>query len=79
MNFGGNYLGREYTSSDNDDKDDLRGGYSKRWLWNTKISVMPKDWIELSLSIDNIFDTDNYEWVYMERGRFTMGEVKIIW
>ena len=79
VNLGGNYLGREYTSSDNDDKDDLRGGYAKRWLWNTKISVMTKDWIELSLSIDNIFDTDNYEWVYMERGRFTMGEVKITW
>ena len=79
LGFGGNYLGREYTRSDNSDADDLRGGYAKRWLWNMKISYSPLKWMETSISVDNIFNTQDYEWVYMERGRFIMAEVKITW
>jgi outer membrane receptor protein involved in Fe transport len=36
------------------------------------------NWLEASISMDNIFDTRDYEWVYMERGRFVMAELKIM-
>jgi len=79
LSLGGNFLGKEYTTSDNSDEDDLRGGYAERWLWNAKFSYAPVKWMEASISMDNIFDTQNYEWVYMERGRFVMAEVKFTW
>ena len=77
LSIGGNFLGREYTNSENDDEEDLRGGYAERWLWNTKLSYSPKAWLEASISVNNIFDTQDYEWVYMERGRFVMAELTL--
>ena len=79
LSIGGNFLGKEYTSSDNSDKDDLRGGYAERWLWNAKLSCFPLEWIEASISVDNIFDNQDYEWVYLERGRFFMAELGVKW
>lgn len=79
LSLGGNFLGKEYTSSDNSDKDDLRGGYAERWLWNVKLSYSPIECIEASISVDNIFDTQDYEWVYIERGRFFMAELRFTW
>ena len=79
FSLGGNFLGREYTSSDNSDEDDLRGGYAERWLWNAKLAYTPFEGMEASISVDNIFDTQNFEWVYQERGRFVMAEIKYSW
>jgi len=79
LSVGGNFLGREYTSSDNLDEEGLRGGYNERWLWNAKLSYFPFERVEASISVDNIFDTQDYEWVYMERGRFIMAEIKFTW
>ncbi len=79
LSIGGNFLGKEYTTSDNSDEDDLRGGYAERWLWNAKLSYFPFEFIEASISVDNIFDTQDYEWVYMERGRFVMAELGFTW
>ena len=79
LSLGGDFLGREYTTSDNTDEDDLRGGYAERWLWNAKLSYFPTDWLGVSISVDNIFDTQDYEWVYLERGRFVMTELSFTW
>jgi len=44
-----------------------------------KLSCFPLEWIEASISVDNIFDTQDYEWVYLERGRFFMAELGVKW
>jgi len=72
----GNYVGRIYTREDNNDVPDVYGAYSKRWLWNTKLIFTPEENVELSLSVDNIFDEEYFEY-YKGRGRSYFFEVRL--
>jgi len=72
----GDYVGRIYTTDDNDDVPDVYGAYSKRWLWNTKLTVTPEEHVEFSLSVDNIFDEDYFEY-YKGRGRSYFFEIRL--
>jgi iron complex outermembrane receptor protein len=58
----GNWVGRIYTRDLNDDQDDVYGGYSKRWLWDAKLSITPREWIELSMSVENLLDEEYYDY-----------------
>lgn len=60
VSLAGNYLGRIYTSEQNDDQDDVYDGYSKRWLWNTKLTYSPVKYAECSFSVENIFDEEYF-------------------
>lgn len=60
VSLAGNYLGRIYKSELNDDMDDVYGAYSKRWLWDTKLTYSPVEYLECSLSVDNIFDKEYF-------------------
>lgn len=74
----GNYQGRIYTSDTNTDLDDVYAGYSKRWLWNSKITMKPMEHLETSLSVDNLFDKDYYDY-YLTPGRTWLAEVTVKW
>jgi iron complex outermembrane receptor protein len=76
LSLAGDYLGRIYTTEDNNDVPDVYGGYSKRWLWNTKLTFTPEENVEFSLSVDNIFDEDYFEY-YKGRGRSYFFEIRL--
>jgi len=75
----GQYLGKIYKNEENDDvKDVYSGNTEKYWLWDTKISVAPVDNLELSFSVENLFDREYYEsYVGSERSYFV--EVSLKW
>ncbi|MCD8554732.1 TonB-dependent receptor [Seleniivibrio sp.] len=70
----GNYQGRIYTADDNTDVDDVYGGYTERWLWNTKVIAEIGKHFEVSGAINNIFDKEYYDY-YVGRERNYMVEV----
>lgn len=74
----GQYQGRIYSSELNDDKDDVYGGYSKRWLWNTKVTVTPVQHFFVSASVNNLFDEDYFDY-YVGEGRNYIVEVGYKW
>ncbi len=74
----GNYQGRIYTKTDNSDVNDVYGGYSERWLWNSKLTVTPVERLSVSLAVDNLFDEDYYDY-YIGRGRSYLLEVAAKW
>ena len=55
-----NWVGRIYTSELNNDEEDVYGGYSKRWLWDASLSLKPREWVELSVSVENLLDKEYY-------------------
>lgn len=56
----GNYVGRIYVNDMNDDIEDAYGSYSKRWIWDTKLTYSPVEFAECSFSVNNIFDEEYY-------------------
>ncbi len=65
----GNYRGRTYTTDLNNDKaDDVYGAYSRRWLWDFKATAVLHRHVELSFSVENLFDEDYYDF-NIGRGR----------
>lgn len=74
----GQYQGRIYTSELNDDVDDVYGGYSKRWLWNTKITITPQQHLFVSASVNNLFDEDYFDY-YVGQGRNYLVEIGLKW
>ncbi|WDN88787.1 iron complex outermembrane recepter protein [Desulfosarcina sp. BuS5] len=75
----GQYMGKFYSGALNDDVKDVYGGYTEKyWLWDTKISMAPVDNLELSFSVENLFDREYYEYyVGSERSYFV--EVSLKW
>ena len=74
----GRYLGRIYTQTNNDDIDDVYGGYSKCWLWEGKLTLSPFDHVAISFSVDNLFDEEYFE-NKLGRERSYFAEVSINW
>ena len=72
----GNYLGRIYTSEQNDDVADTYMGYSKGWLWDAKITYTPVQYVECAFSVDNIFDEEYFSYS-PGRGRSCFFEVSL--
>ena len=56
----GNYTGRIYLSDMNNDLEGMYGSYSKRWVWDAKISYSPVSYAECSFYINNIFDEEYF-------------------
>lgn len=73
----GDYLGRIYKNELNDDKDDVYGAYSKRWLWNAKLIYSPVEYLDCSLSVDNIFDEEYFSGYGVGRERSYFFEIKL--
>ena len=75
----GQFIGDIYQSETNDDVEDVYEGYTRRyWLWDAKITVAPIEYIEISLSVNNIFDEEYFEY-YIGRERSYFAEATIKW
>lgn len=74
----GNYLGRIYTDELNDETEGVYTAYSKRWLWDAKLIYKPLEWLEVSASVNNIFDEDYYAY-YVGASRSYYLEVKVLY
>lgn len=71
----GNYAGRIYAKSDNNDVENVYGGNTCRWLWDAKVTYSPTKYMDLSLSVQNIFDQEYYQY-YLGSPRTYMVEMK---
>ena len=60
LSFAGNYTGQFYVNDMNDDIEGRYGTYSKRWVWDSKLTFSPLSYAECSLSVNNIFDEEYY-------------------
>jgi iron complex outermembrane recepter protein len=56
----GNYTGRIYLSDMNDDLEGMYGSYSKRWVWDAKITFSPVSYAECSFYVNNVFDEESF-------------------
>lgn len=78
FNVVGEYTGRIYSDELNNDVEGVYGGDSKRWVWDTKLSYRPIERVELSISVNNIFDKTYYNY-YLCPGRTYFAEIKFTW
>lgn len=71
----GRYFSKIYNDSDNGDvAEGVYSTYEPTFLVDAKLTATPVQWAELSLSIDNIFDEENYQY-YKTDGRTVMAEL----
>lgn len=77
-NIAGQYLGRTYASELNDDVQDVYGGNSRCWLWDTKLTMTPVKHIEFSFSVENMFNQGYFEY-YKGPGRIYWTQLKYVW
>ncbi|RLB14081.1 MAG: TonB-dependent receptor, partial [Deltaproteobacteria bacterium] len=71
--FKGSLVGRYFSKiyNDSDNKDTAEGvykTYEPAFYVDSKITFMPYKWADISLSVDNIFDEEYFEY-YMPEGR----------
>jgi len=71
----GNYAGRVYANSDNNDVQNVYGGNTCRWLWDAKVTYSPTKYMDLAVSVQNIFDEQYYQY-YLGSPRTYMVEMK---
>ncbi|MCK5509250.1 MAG: TonB-dependent receptor [Desulfobacterales bacterium] len=75
----GQYLGEIWKSELNDDVKNVYSGNSEKyWLWDAKLSVAPIKNVEISFSVENLFDKEYYEY-YVGGERTYFGEVSLKW
>ena len=72
----GNFAGRTYANSDNNDVQNVYGGNTQRWLWDAKLTYSPTKYTDLSLSVQNLFDQRYYAY-YAGAPRTYMVEFKL--
>jgi len=73
----GRYFSKIYNDSDNKDKEEgVYGTYEPAFYVDSKITVSPTKWIDLSLSVDNILDEEYWEY-YEGDGRTYLVECTI--
>jgi len=73
----GRYFSKIYNDSDNRDTEEgVYGTYEPAFVADAKISVTPLKWMEISLSVDNIFDKEYYEY-YKTDGRTFFAELTL--
>lgn len=73
----GRYFSKIYNDSDNKDTENgVYATYEPAFFVDGKLTVTPLKWMELSLSVDNIFDKD-YFLYYMPMGRSWFGEITL--
>ncbi|WP_172684053.1 TonB-dependent receptor plug domain-containing protein [Desulfosarcina cetonica] len=59
----GRYYSKIYNDSDNKDTaEGVYGTYEPAFFMDAKVTVTPLDWMEFSVSVDNIFDETYYEY-----------------
>jgi iron complex outermembrane recepter protein len=71
----GNYAGRVYANNDNNDVENVYGGNTCRWLWDAKVTYSPTKYMDISLSVQNIFDQEYYQY-YLGSPRTYMVEMR---
>ncbi|MBW1976082.1 MAG: TonB-dependent receptor [Deltaproteobacteria bacterium] len=65
----GRYIGKWYTKDDNSDKtNDVYGSYDPYFTVDGRISYQITDFLNISFSVDNLFDRDYYQY-YKAPGR----------
>jgi iron complex outermembrane receptor protein len=70
----GRYFSKIYNNSNNTDTENgVYGTYEPAFFVDTKLTVTPLKWMELSLSVNNIFNKKYYEY-YLPLGRTFLGE-----
>ena len=74
----GRYTGRIYTTELNNDEEDVYGGYTKCWLWDTHLTIKPIERLKVSFYVDNVFDREYYSY-YIGRGRSYYVELALKW
>jgi len=74
-NLSGNYAGRVYANSNNNDVQNVYGGNTCRWLWDAKVTYSPTKYMDLAVSVQNIFDEQYYQY-YLGSPRTYMVEMK---
>lgn len=73
----GRYFSKIYNDSDNRDKEEgVYGTYEPAFYVDSKITVSPTKWIDLSLSVDNILDEEYWEY-YEGDGRTYLVELTL--
>jgi len=71
----GRYFSKIYNDADNNDKDEgVYGTYEPAFLMDAKVTVGPWQNTEVSLSVDNIFDEEYYQY-YQTDGRTFFCEI----
>lgn len=71
----GRYYSKIYNNSDNKDTEEgVYGTYEPAFFMDAKVTVIPLKWAEISLSVDNIFDEEYYEY-YKVDGRTFFAEI----
>ncbi len=73
----GRYFSKIYNDPHNKDKaEGVYGTYEPAFFLDAKVSFMPLDWIEFSISVDNILDKEYYEY-YKTSGRTFFAELTL--
>ena len=73
----GHYSSKIYNDSDNrDDEEGVYGTYQPSLTVDAKLTLTPHQGLEVSLSVDNLFDREYYEY-YLTNGRTYMAEVSL--
>ena len=64
----GRYYSKIYNDSDNkDNAEGVYGTYEPAFMMDAKLIMAPTKWMEVSFSIDNLFDENYYEYYELER------------
>lgn len=73
----GRYFSKIYNDSDNGDEEDgVYGTYEPMLSVDAKVILTPLEWLDISLSIDNIFDEETYQY-YQTDGRTFFAELTV--
>ncbi len=71
------YYGKIYDDADNSDTaEGVYQTYEPVWLADVRVAYRPASWVELSLSVDNLFETDYWAY-YRAPGRTWFGELRV--
>ncbi len=58
----GSLVGRYYSKLDDDTVDGVYGTYEPAFFLDAKVTVSPREWVDISFSVDNILDEEYYEY-----------------
>jgi len=72
----GNFAGRNYANSNNNDQENVYGGNTQVWLWDAKLTYSPTKYTDVSFSVQNLFDQQYYSY-YAGSPRTYMVEFKL--
>jgi iron complex outermembrane receptor protein len=73
----GRYYSKIYSNSENKDTEEgVYGTYEPAFLLDAKVTLTPLNWMELSLSMNNILDEDYYQY-YKYDGRTVFAELAL--